>query len=63
MRIIADNLLPGIAPRHHMTSGALKLDAKSPWRLPSVDARQTNCPTENKSDTAKPPSLTLRSHP
>ena len=34
IRIIADNLLPGIAPRHHVIDGALELDPKSPWHLP-----------------------------
>jgi hypothetical protein len=31
VRIVADDLLPGIAPRHHMVNGALKLDPKSAW--------------------------------
>jgi hypothetical protein len=39
IRIIADNPLQAIAPRHHMTDGTLKFDPKSPWHVPNLDAR------------------------
>ena len=33
VRIIADDFLPGIAPRHHVINGALKFNAKSSWHV------------------------------
>jgi hypothetical protein len=48
VRVIADNVLPGIAPRHHATGGTLLPDPNS-WRhVPSSVARQYDCPAENK---------------
>jgi hypothetical protein len=60
--IIADDLLPGVAPRHHVIDGTLKLAPKSPWRVQSSDPRQIDFLAENKKqpDTAKPPGV-LRS--
>ena len=31
VRIIANDLLAGIAPRHHVINGALELDSQSSW--------------------------------
>ena len=45
IRIIADNLLPGVAPCHHVIDGTLKSDTAKPT---SLDARRTDCPAETK---------------
>jgi hypothetical protein len=60
--IIADDLLPGVAPRHHVIDGTLKLDPKSPWRVQSSDPRQIDFLAENKKqpDTAKLSFLAVR---
>ena len=64
VRIIADEFLPGTAPRHHVRDRNLGTDPKSSWRVPGLAARQTDRPAENKNqcltprrhrDTAKPP--------
>jgi hypothetical protein len=48
VRIIADDLLPGVGPRHHVIVGTLKLDPKSPWHVRSLGDRQTDRPAEDK---------------
>jgi hypothetical protein len=50
IRIIADDLLSAVAPRRHVIDGALKLDPKSPWHVPSSHARQTDCPGKTKNN-------------
>jgi hypothetical protein len=42
IRIIADKRLPGIAERHRVINGTLKLDAEWPWHVRSLVAQQTN---------------------
>ena len=39
VRIIADDLLPGIAPRHHVIDGPLKFDSQSSWHVERLDVR------------------------
>jgi hypothetical protein len=39
IRIIAGDLLPSMAPRHHAINGALKFDPQSPWNVGRSDAR------------------------
>jgi hypothetical protein len=34
--IIVDDVLPGVAPSHHVVDRALELDAKSSWHAPRV---------------------------
>jgi hypothetical protein len=41
VRIIADDFLPGIAPRHHVINAALKFSLKSSWALPAAQERST----------------------
>jgi hypothetical protein len=57
VRIIADGLLSGVAARHHVIDGTLKLERTAPWNAQSLDARQTDRPTENKKQ-----SLATRRH-
>ncbi len=38
--IIADDLLPGVAQRHHVINGALEFDPKSSWHVGRLDARR-----------------------
>jgi hypothetical protein len=49
VRIIADDLLPGIAPRRHLVNGALKFDTKSSSHARTLDIRQpiVNLETKN----------------
>jgi hypothetical protein len=56
--IIADDLLPRIAPRHYMINGALKFDPKSSWHAESVSASSDGCQATNQK-----PRLTPRSCP
>ena len=55
--IIADDLLPRVAPRHDVIAGALELDPQSPWhvgRLSLGEADSQAEKQETKSVTAKP---------
>jgi hypothetical protein len=58
VRIVADDLLAGIAPCHHVVNGALEFDSESSWHAASLDIRKpiVNQKQKTKSDTAKPPS-------
>ena len=38
IRVVADDLLTGVAPRHDMVDGALVLDAQSSWHDESLRA-------------------------
>ena len=40
VRIIANDLLAGIPPRHHMINGALELDSQSSWHLERLKVRK-----------------------
>ncbi len=40
VRIIANDLLAGIPPRHHVIDGALELDSRSSWHLGSLEVRK-----------------------
>jgi hypothetical protein len=40
VRIIANELLPGITPRHHMIDGALEFDSQSSWHVARSDVRK-----------------------
>ncbi len=40
VRIIADDLPPGVAPRHHVINGALEFDPQSSWHVGRLDARR-----------------------
>ncbi len=50
VRIVADDLLPGVAPRHHVTNGALEFDPQSSWHFGWLDARKlvVKLKTKNK---------------
>ncbi len=50
VRVIADDLLPGVAPRHHVINGALEFDPQSSWRFEKLDARRpvVKLKTKNK---------------
>ena len=39
-RIIANDLLAGIPPHHHVIDGALELDSRSSWHLGSLEVRK-----------------------
>ncbi len=40
VRIIADDLLAGIPPRHHVIDGAFKLDPQSSWHFERLVIRK-----------------------
>ena len=56
VRIVADDLLAGIAPCHHVVNGALEFDPQSSWHAAILDIRKwmVNQKQKTKSDTAKP---------
>jgi hypothetical protein len=54
VRIIADDLLPGIAPRHHLVNGALEFDTKSSRRARTLDIRQPIVNLETKKQGLTP---------
>ncbi len=56
VRIITDDLLACVAPRHDVIDGALKFDPQSPWHGTRLDAWKTDCQAEKqktRSVTAK----------
>src|SRR5271167_4833682 len=56
--VVPDDLLAGIAPRHHMVDGTLEFDTKSSWHDDSVPCGGVNCRGGNQK-----PGLTPRSPP
>ena len=54
VRIIADDLLPGIAPRHHMIDGVLKFDPQSPWHVQTLRAGSRRVKLKNKKPSLSP---------
>ena len=54
VRIIADDFLPRIAPRHHVINGAFLFDPKSSWHVTSLDASEIICQAENKTQSLTP---------
>jgi hypothetical protein len=40
VRIIANDLLAGIPPRHHVIDGAIKFDTQSSWHLAKLRVRK-----------------------
>jgi hypothetical protein len=39
VRIIANDLLPGIPPRHHVIDGAIEFDSQSSWHFGRLRVR------------------------
>jgi hypothetical protein len=62
IRIIADNPLAGIAPRHPVIDGTLELNPKPPWHAPSLGAQRADCPAENKKQSLTSRSITTLSY-
>jgi hypothetical protein len=57
VRIIADDSLPRVAPRHDRIDGALKFDPEPPWHVQTLQEPDSDCQVEKqetKSVTAKP---------
>ncbi len=54
VRIITDDLLACVAPRHDVIDGALKFDPQSPWHGARLDVRKTACQAENKKPGLSP---------
>ena len=57
IRVMADDLLPRVAPRHDVRDGALEFDPQSPWHVGRLDLGKTDGQAEKqetKSVTAKP---------
>jgi hypothetical protein len=40
VRVIANDLLPGIPSPHHVINGALELDSQSSWHLGRLEVRK-----------------------
>jgi hypothetical protein len=54
VRVIADNLLPSVAPSHHVIDRALKFDPQSPWHVQSNDTGETDFQAENQKQSLSP---------
>jgi hypothetical protein len=48
VRIVADDLLPGIAPSHHVINGTLKFDPQSSWHVERLNVPKTGCQAKTK---------------
>jgi hypothetical protein len=48
VRIIADDLLAGIPPRHHLIDGAFELDPQSSWRFEKARGPEIGCQPKTK---------------
>jgi hypothetical protein len=48
VRIIQDDLLSGIAPRHDMIDGVIKFDPESPWRAQTLRTFEPYCQAEKQ---------------
>ncbi len=61
VRIIADDLPPGLAARHHVVDRALKFDPQLPWHRERQILNRPTAKPKTKADSAKRLRLTPRS--
>ena len=56
VRVVANDLLAGIPPRHHVINGAFELDSQSSWHFGRLKVRKpaVKRKPKTKADTAKP---------